>query len=250
MCSCLILVANLAFATTPSGNEFALYLKEAKTPAARKTMLDEAVGKQHFFRFLRIVEMEEGESNGYPFIAVTTAEPSSGMAVKFKVVKSLSLAKLKEAPASKVDDAVAVTGVIQSADPAKRVIVLEPVIVRYKDRLAPKTGKEMYYERDSSGIVYSFTAGKEPVNVSKRDEDLLQYEDKILSEQGTNAWAQFLLDEIAKRDKAANAERDKLGIYRKEVPPTTPAEAAEPAEPAESDVPVAPAQSVITDDEN
>jgi len=235
---CLLLMAGVTWGTIPSGNEFSLYLTEAKTPSARKTLLDDALGKQHFFRFLTIVDMEKGESNGAPFIALSTTEPSSHMTVKFKVLKSLSLATLLEAPPSGVGDAVAVTGVIQSVDPVKRVIVLNPVIVRYKDRTAPKVGKEMYYERDTSGIIYSFTGGKEPVNVSKRDEDLLQYEEKITEEKGKDGWAKFLLDEIAKRDKAAQAERDKLGIYRKDTAP------------APSPAPEAPAPGVITEDEN
>jgi hypothetical protein len=235
------MAARIALGSTPSGNEFALFLSETKSAMERKTLLDDALGKPHFFRYLRIVDMEQGSSAGAPFITLTTCEPSSGMTVKFKVVKSLSLAVLKEAPPSGTNDAVAVTGVIQSADPAKRVMVLSPVIVRYKDILAPKVGKEMHYERDNSGIVYSFTAGKEPVNVSKRDEDLLQYEDQMLAERGKEGWAKFLLDEIAKRDKAAKAERDKLGIYRT---------GAAPAESAAPPAPAVPAQSVITDDEN
>lgn len=207
-----------ASASTPNGNVFALYLSEAKNAKARTEVLNEALGKPHFFRYLRIVSLELGEDNGYPYMVLVTREPSSGLTVRFKVVKSMSLATLKEAPPSKVGDAVAVTGVVESADPEQRLIVLNPVIVRYKDRLEPKPGKELYNEVDPSGIVYSFTGGKEPVNVSKRDEDLLQYETKIIAERGKDGWAQFLLDEIAKRNKAANAERDKLGIYRKETP--------------------------------
>jgi hypothetical protein len=225
-------------ASTPNGNVFALNFSEATTAAARGALLDDARGKPHFFRYLRIVSLEQGEENGYPYIVLVTREPSSGMTVQFKVVKSVSLAILQEDPPSKVGDAVAVTGAIQSLDAEKRVMLLNPVVVRYKDRLAPKVGKELYYEVDSAGIVYSFTGGKEPVNVSKRDEDLLKYEQKITAERGKDGWAQFLLDEISKRNKAANANRDKLGIYRKE------------ATPADEAAPPPPRQSVITDDED
>lgn len=234
----VLLIACVGLGGVPSGNELALYLSEAKTPADRKAILNEALGKQHFFRYLRIEDMEQGESGGAPFIALTTREPSSHMLVRFKVVKSLSLATLKEARASDIGDAIAVTGVVESVDPAKRVMVLNPVIVRYKDRDSPKVGKEMHYERDPSGIIYSFTGGKEPVNVSKRDEDLLQNEATIIAERGKEGWARFLLDEIAKRDKAAKSERDKLGIFRKEP------------EPAGNSSPVVPSQSIISDDEN
>lgn len=235
----LLLGNRPALASTPNGNVFALYYAEAKTPAARAAVLNDALGKPHFFRYLKIESMEQGEENGSPYVVLVTSEPSSGMTVQFKVLKSISLATLKEAPPSKVGDAVAVTGVVESADPSKRLLILNPVIVRYKDRLAPKIGKELYNEVDAAGVVYSFTGGKQPVNVSRRDEDLLQYEQKIIAERGKDGWAQFLLDEIAKRDKAARAERDKLGIYRTEQAPATEAPASVPA----------PRQSVITDDE-
>jgi len=231
-----LLALPVARGSIPSGNEFALYYTEAKTQPVRKQVLDDALGKQHFFRFLRIISLHEGETNGYPFVALTTVEPSSQMTVSFTAVKSMSLAVLKDAPVSAVGDALAVTGVVKSVDPARRLIELGPVIVRYKDRLAPKIGKEMLAERLNSGIVYSFTGGKEAVNVSKRDEDLIQYEDKILAERGKDGWAQFLLDEIAKRDKVEKARRDNLGIYRKVTAPSAAGSAA-------------PSQGIITDDE-
>jgi hypothetical protein len=222
----------------PSGNEFALSLVEAKSPSAKKALIDEGRGKQHFFRYLKILEMEQGEVGGAPFIMLTTREPSSGYTVKFKVGKSMSLATLQESPASRVGDAVAVTGAIQAADPTKREMVLNPVIVRYKDLLAPTVGKEMHYERDASGIVYSFTGGKEPVNVSRRDEDLVRNEEEMLAKLGKDGWARYLLDEIAKRDRAAKAERDKLKIYKQDTVPVDPP------------VPVGSPQSVITDEED
>ena len=37
-------------AATSNGNEFALAFMEAKTPAAEKALLDDAVGRPHFFR--------------------------------------------------------------------------------------------------------------------------------------------------------------------------------------------------------
>jgi hypothetical protein len=212
---CVAGASRSAWGTTPSGNEFALYFTEATTDAERQALLAKAVDQQHFFRYLRVEILEEGETNGYPYVFLSMIEPSSYMTIQCTVRKSLSLAKLKEEPVTKAGDAVAITGVIRSADISQRMIVVNPVIVRYKDRSAPKPGKEMLSEVDSSAVVYSFTGGKNPVNVSKRDEDLLQHEKEILSSQGKDAWSKFLLKEIAKRDKAALAERDKLNIYRK-----------------------------------
>ena len=59
---CLLLAARTGLGGVPSGNELALYLSEAKTPAAQKTVLKEALGKPHFFRYLHIETLEEGEA--------------------------------------------------------------------------------------------------------------------------------------------------------------------------------------------
>lgn len=242
----LLLPVARVFATTANGNEFALYFSEATTDSARKAVLDEGMGKQHFFRYLRITDVVEGEEDGYPYLKVTTVEPSSKLIVKFIVRKSLSIAKLKEDPPSKIGDAIAVTGVVRSADKTTKTILLNPCIVRYKDRLTPKGGKEMLSERDTSAIVYSFTGGKEPVNVSLRDQDLLRYEGEITAAKGKDGWAKFLLEEIAKRDKVALAARDKLGIYRKEKDAEDGGKVAAPAANVQA---TNTTSSVITEDE-
>ena len=91
-----LLAGQLALGATANGNEFALLFSEAKGDVGRKVTLDEALGKQHFFRYLRITEIEEGEENGLPFMTVTTCEPSSKMTVKFRVRKTMSLIVLKQ----------------------------------------------------------------------------------------------------------------------------------------------------------
>lgn len=199
----------------PNGNEYALRLVEARTPAERKTVLAEGVGKNHFFRYLQVLELTKSSNNGSPVIFLKTREPSSGMQVSFLVQKSISLSVLQKDPPTKVGDAVAVVGVVERADPVKREMMLNPVIVRYKDLLAPKVGKEMLSERDSSAVIYSFTGGKKAVNVSKRDEDLIANEKSMIEKLGKDGWAEYLLAEIAKRNKAEIIERDKLDIYKK-----------------------------------
>ena len=202
-------------AAVPNGNEYALSLVEAETPVARKKLVTQGVGKNHFFRYLQVLEITKQDNKGAPTILLKTREPSSNMQVSFLVQKSISLSVLQKDPATKVGDAVAVIGVVESADPVKRVMVLNPVIVRYKDLLAPKVGKEMLEERDSSAIVYSFTGGKKAVNVSKRDQDLVSNEKEMIEKLGKDGWAEYLIAEIAKRDKAERVERDKLDIYKK-----------------------------------
>lgn len=199
----------------PNGNEYALRLVEAQTPAERKTVLAEGVGRNHFFRYLQVLELKKSNNNGAPVIFLKTREPSSGMQVSFLVQKSISLSILQKDPVTKVGDAVAVVGFVERADPVKREMTLDPVIVRYKDLLAPKVGKEMLSERDTSAIIYSFTGGKKAVNVSKRDEDLVANEKEMIEKLGKDGWAEYLLAEIAKRNKAEIIERDKLDIYKK-----------------------------------
>ena len=215
----VMLAGSSAFGKTGNGNEFALYLTEAKTGAEQKTLIAEALGKQHFFRYLKVVTMQEGETNGFPFVFLSMKEPSSQMTVWCTVMKSLSLQKLQEEPPTKVGDCVAITGVVAITDMTKKLIVLNPVIVRYKDLPAPKPGKELLAERDSSAVIYSFTGGKNPVNVTKRDADLLANEKEMLESLGKDGWSKYLLAEIAKRDKAAAEQRNKMNIFRKNATP-------------------------------
>ena len=202
----LVVVLGMALpgrADTSNGNDFALYYSEGKTKKERAEVLRDAEGRPHYFRYLQIMEMEW---NADATAAMITAfEPSSLMDVKFKVVKRESLNKLLEDPESKVGDAVGITGIVR--DVQTNTIVLGPVIVRHKDRLSPKRGKEFLYEVDPSAHFYSFTGGKRAVNLTYKDRDLLQYKGQIMAQGGKNAWAEFLEREVAKRDKERAAQR-------------------------------------------
>jgi len=195
-----------AIAKTSNGNDFALFFSEAGTARERQALLDDARGRPHFFRYLQIVQVEEGEKDGRPYVAMVTREPGSFMKVRFVVTKRESLRKLREAPESKVGDAIAVTGRLVSVGESTGVIALDPVIVKRKDRLEPKMGKELLHEVDPSAVFYSYTGGKKAVHLTYRDRDLLRAKDEILGKQGKQAWADFLAGEVAKREKRRAAE--------------------------------------------
>ena len=198
-----------AWAKTENGNELALYITEAKSPSEYKPLIDNALTKQHLFRYLKIYSIEKGQSKAGPMVSIVALEPSSSMNIQFTVRKTQSILKLMEDPETKVNDCIAVIGVVASADKDKNVIVLNPVIVRNKDRSAPKAGKEFLYEVDASATAYSFTGGDEPVNLSKQDMDLLQFKSQYYGAgdtKGKKAWANFLLKEIAKREKERRAK--------------------------------------------
>ena len=195
---------SVAVAKTSNGNDLALFYIEARTDLERKELLDEARGRPHFFRYLQIMEIEKGEKDGRPFIAILAFEPASFMDVKFFVSKSVSLRKLSEAPVSTIGDAIAVTGVIRSV--ARNTITLSPVVVRHKDRLHPKRGKEMLFEVDPGATFYSYTGGKKAVSLTYKDRDLLQHRDQVLAKGGKQGWADFLAGELAKREAVRAAE--------------------------------------------
>ncbi|MCX6982799.1 MAG: hypothetical protein NTV08_18910 [Verrucomicrobia bacterium] len=202
-----------AAAATSNGNEFALAMSEAKAPAARKAVLDDAMGRPHFFRYLQIMEMQPVTEDGRAGFKITAFEPSSYTDVIFTVTMPVSLSILKTDPATKVGDAIAVTGKIVGIDPGKNGILLGETIVRHKDRMSPKVGKELLGEVNPGATFYSYTEGPRPIKLEFRDRDLLQSRDKIMAAGGPKAWVEFLETEIAKR-KQQRAAAAKEGGQR------------------------------------
>ena len=210
----LLSLVVVAPAATSNGNEFALAYVEAKTPAARKAVVDDAQGRPHFFRYLQIMEMEPVKEDGHDGFRITAFEPSSYLDVKFTVMMTVSLSLLKSDPVSKVGDAIAVTGKLIGFDPKQNAIVLESPIVRHKDRLSPKVGKELLGEVNPGATFYSYTEGPRPVKLEFRDRDLLVHRDKVLAEGGPKGWMEFLEKEIAKRKQQRAAGGAKEGGQR------------------------------------
>jgi hypothetical protein len=127
-----------------SGNEIALeYVQGGKRQ--RQALERDLPGSLFLFRYLRITSIERGETNGVRHIAMAAVEPSSEMAVRFVVTKAVSL---ERADPLKEGEAVAVRGRIESIGETTNTIVLNPVIVEYKDRLSPKQGVELLFEVD------------------------------------------------------------------------------------------------------
>lgn len=199
VCLFLLALCGELKAATSNGNEFALALSEAKSPKVRVSVFESAKGRPHFFRYLQIIEMRSTSENGRESLIITAFEPSSYMDVVFTVSMPVSLSILKSDPVSKVGDAIAVTGKVIGVDAGKNAIQLAEPIVRHKDRLSPKVGKELLSEVDPGATFYSYTEGPRPVNLEARDRDLLQHRDRILSAAGPKGWVEFLEAEMAKR---------------------------------------------------
>lgn len=198
-----------AQADTSNGNDLALALVEAKKPQAKKALLDDAQGRPHFFRYLQIMEMQEVTEGGRTGVRISAFEPASYLNVKFTVTMPVSLSLLREEPVSKVGNAIAVTGKVAGLDPATNAILLENTIVRHKDRLTPKAGKELLSEVNPGATFYSYTEGPRPIHLEARDRDLLQQRDSVLAAGGPKAWCEFLETEIAKRKQQRAAAGSK-----------------------------------------
>jgi hypothetical protein len=190
-----------AAARTSNGNDFALYLSEARSATERQKVLDEARNRPHFFRYLQVMEMRTAEVDGAEVVQVTAFEPASRMDVKFTVALPLSLALLREEPATKIGDAIAVTGIVTGADRDQNTITLGQTIVRHKDRLSPKIGKELLCEVNPGAVFYNYTAGRRPVSLTYKDRDLIHLQQQIVAEKGPDGWVEFLERELARRNQ-------------------------------------------------
>jgi hypothetical protein len=148
-----------------NGTKLAL---DYSTASARKkqTLVQDAVGKVYFFRYLRIVGIERGGRDGLRHVKMQTVEPSSDMRVVFTIEKESSLEIVEPL---KTNDAVAVSGRVMSIGVETNGIVLDPVVVRYKDRLEPKSGKELLPEVDPSARIGTDTSSGQEVIRLKKD---------------------------------------------------------------------------------
>ncbi len=198
-------------AATSNGNEFALALCEAKTTAGRAALVEGASGRPHFFRYLQIIEMQQVKEDGRAGFRISAFEPASYLDVVFTVSMPVSLSILKTDPVTKIGDAIAVTGKVLGIDSDKNAILLGEPIVRQKDRLSPKIGKELLSEVNPGATFYSYTEGPRPIKIEARDRDLLQHRDRIMAAGGPKAWVDFLETEIAKRKQQRVAATKESG---------------------------------------
>jgi len=201
----LLCLALPAAAKTSNGNDFALYYSEGRDDSERADLLKDAKNRPHYFRYLQIMEMQEFERNGRKGVAIVAFEPASQMDIRFSVTKSVSMSMLARDPKSKRGDAIAVTGAVLNADHEKNYIELGDSIVRHKDRLSPKIGKELLCEVDPGAVFYNYTAGSRPITLTYEDRDLIRHKDRIVGESGADGWVAFLEKEVAKRKRARAA---------------------------------------------
>jgi hypothetical protein len=220
--SVLMLFASIhADAKTENGNDLCLYLDEAMgNKKETEWLVSETKGKNYYFRYMKIIARKAGRENGRPYIKLSLMEPSSYYVVRCKVIKPNSLMLLMQDPESREGDCVAMTAKIEKIDTDASVIYCNPVIIRTKDREAPKRGKEFLYETDPNAVVYQFTAleGK-LVTITAADQDIIPWlsvkdtdkaaklKEEIQSQYTKEEWHAYLTGELDKRKSGKHSKR-------------------------------------------
>ena len=151
-------------ATTENGNELSRRLMYSQ-PGQEKEMEKNAAGNLFFFRYMKIAEKKAITNTTPTTYSFRVLEPSAGMYVEFVVTKRESL---KVAESVREGDALAFIGRIKTISKLNNQIVLETVILRYKDRPDPKKGKELLSDVDPNARLGTDTSsGEEKIIKSK-----------------------------------------------------------------------------------
>ncbi len=128
-----------------NGNELALAYASATNAAGRQLIQQTATGALQTFRYLKITAI----ASNAPVpgaMTLTTVEPSSDLQVVLVVTKKLSL---ELARTLTTNDCVAANGRVKSiGEESAKLLILDPVVLKYKDRAGPKMSKELLHEVD------------------------------------------------------------------------------------------------------
>jgi len=159
----LLFLGGPALAGTESGNELSRRLMYSQK-GQEKQMEKDAVGNLFFFRYMKI-DQKKAITNTVPTTyAFKALEPGGGMYVEFVVTKKESL---KIATTLQEGEAVAFVGRIKTISKADNKIVIESVILRYKDKLTPTKGKENLADIDPNARYGTDTSSGEEVIIKK-----------------------------------------------------------------------------------
>ena len=133
--------------TVRNGNELALNYSRADAPG-KAALRKEAEGRLFTFRYLRVVRVE---TNAAGSVAVYHAvEPSSDLAVE--IHPQVGGVTRQIAATVATNDCLAVNGRLTHLDNPPGTLVVDPAVLRSKDRSAPKCEKELLPEFDPNAV--------------------------------------------------------------------------------------------------
>lgn len=127
-----------------NGNELALSYTTNNT-AGKIAFSKSVAGMFHAFRYLKVTEikLDTPRAGAATLIVV---EPSSSLTIKMIVTAPLSLEIARNLQAG---ECIAGKGRVKSlGTEEKNLLVLDPAVINYKDREAPKLSKELLREVD------------------------------------------------------------------------------------------------------
>lgn len=150
ICICAVFVAGIGCAQfgkaepVHNGNEQALAWS-TNNATGKQVVQKQALGIFHTFRYLRVQDVQKDQPITGA-VTVITIEPSSDMQVALVLTKKLSL---DIAEALTTNDCVSAYGRIKSiGGKTTNLMVVDPAILKHKDRNAPKLTKELLHEVD------------------------------------------------------------------------------------------------------
>ena len=150
ICACSIAGLSLGLASVGiaepvrNGNELALAWSTSKG-AKKQAVQKQATGIFHTFRYLRVRAVKKDQP-ATGAVTVMTIEPSSDMQVALVITKQLSL---KLANGLTTNDCVSAYGRIKTiGGKTPNLMVVDPALLKHKDRAAPKLTKELLHEVD------------------------------------------------------------------------------------------------------
>jgi hypothetical protein len=133
-----------------NGNEMA-FAWSTNNAAGKQVMQKQATGILHTFRYLRVTAVKQ-DLPATGAVTVMTIEPSSDMKVALVITKQLSL---DLASGLTTNDCVSAYGRIKTigggnghGGETQNLIVVDPALLKHKDRTAPKLSKELLHEVD------------------------------------------------------------------------------------------------------
>jgi len=153
-CWLIIILILVSFSRIPpayaekvrNGNELAL--SYSTNNAAGKTALIKSVaGAFHTFRYLKVTEIKTDTPRAGA-VTLTAVEPSSDVTLRITLNTPLSLEIVKSL---QTGECVSCKGRINASGAAQtNLLVLDPAVINYKDREAPKLSKELLREIDKT----------------------------------------------------------------------------------------------------
>jgi len=130
-----------------NGNELALSYS-TNNATGKIALMKSVTGVFHTFRYLKVTEIKTNAPQGV--VTLTTVEPSSDVMVRIKITVNTPLS-LEIVKSLQTGECVSCKGRISSSGIGQtNLLVIDPAVINYKDREAPKLTKELLREIDKN----------------------------------------------------------------------------------------------------